>query len=293
MPAAWHLWLHGTAASPPTAKSVGDAAAHQMVANSHGSSAPYKRNVGGVTTSHTPNLSSYRPRGYGLGNGLTGALPCPPGVRAASQGTHKYRLAEHNDASQAAARSPAALLPAPPAGGSAPGEERFYTQPGNPLDARRNATTRPPRRQLPFSLMDTPETLRAKAAGRAGLTVAGYEQQQLAGTSTSASAGASAGAGADTLAAAARSALTASEAAFLAAGHDEDELLSTIQMYQRTVDDYANVPNKDAAAGVAKAKAVVADAAEKLATLRALNAKLRALAADFDARSVLKARAMA
>ena len=182
-------------------------------------------------------------------------------------------------------------------GGSAPGEELFYTQPGNPLDARRNATSRPPRRQLPFSLLDTPETLRAKAAGRAGLSVAGYEQQQLAGTTASAgsaaAAGAASGAGPGmTLAAAAHSALTAAEEAFLAAGHDEDDLMSTIQMYQRTVDDYAAVPNKDAAAGVAKAKAVVADAAAKLATLRALNAKLRALAAEFDERSVLKARAM-
>jgi hypothetical protein len=71
-------------------------------------------------------------------------------------------------------------LSRPPADGSAPGEEGFYTQPGSPLDAR-NAATRPPRRKLPFSLLDTPATLRAKEAGRAGLSMAGYEQAQLAG----------------------------------------------------------------------------------------------------------------
>jgi len=191
------------------------------------------------------------------------------------------------------ALTPRALfaLSRPPADGSAPGEEGFYTQPGSPLDAR-NAATRPPRRKLPFSLLDTPATLRAKEAGRAGLSMAGYEQAQLAG-GAGAGAGAGARAGADTLAAAARAALTADEAAFLSAGHDEDDLLATIQRFQRTADEYGAVPNKDAAAGVARAKAVVADAAAKLATLRALNAKLRRLSDDFDARSVLKAQAQA
>ena len=125
------------------------------------------------------------------------------------------------------------------------------------------------------------------------MSVTGYEQQQLAGAGAGAGARAGDSAAADTLAAATRAALTADEAAFLAAGHDEDELLATIQQFQRTVDDYATIPNKDAAAGVAKAKAVVADAAAKLATLRALNARLQALAAAFDDRSVLKAQAQA
>ncbi len=35
----------------------------------HGSSAPYKRNLGGVISTHYPNLSQYRPRAYGLNNG--------------------------------------------------------------------------------------------------------------------------------------------------------------------------------------------------------------------------------
>lgn len=74
VPAEWHLWLHGTVLEPPASRtSVGASARLAPVANSHGSSAPYTRNVGGVIAPHKPNMSSYRPRGYGLGNGLTGA----------------------------------------------------------------------------------------------------------------------------------------------------------------------------------------------------------------------------
>jgi hypothetical protein len=51
-------------------------------ANAHGSSNPYKRNLGGVITAHTPNLSNFKPRGYGVGNGLTGALIAAEPIRA-------------------------------------------------------------------------------------------------------------------------------------------------------------------------------------------------------------------
>lgn len=34
------------------------------------SDAVFERNLGGVVVEHTPNYSLYRPRGYGVGNGL-------------------------------------------------------------------------------------------------------------------------------------------------------------------------------------------------------------------------------
>ena len=39
-------------------------------ANAHGSSAPYARNLGGVINAPTPNLSQFRPRGFGLSNNV-------------------------------------------------------------------------------------------------------------------------------------------------------------------------------------------------------------------------------
>jgi hypothetical protein len=175
-------------------------------------------------------------------------------------------------------------------GGSEPFEERFYTQPGNPLSPK-NSQVRPPRRKLPFSLRDTPLTLKAKEAGRAGLSIEGYEQKLLEGefvsNGTSASAASTASPG--TFAATAHATLSAEEEKFLEAGHDEDELLTTIQNYQRIVDDYETVINKDAASGVAKAKAIVAESMENLRKLRAINAKLTALSETFDAQSVERA----
>ena len=219
------------------------------------------------------------------------------------------------------------------AGGSAPFEERFYTQPGYPTDPR-NASVRPARRRLAFTLGDTPATLRAKEAGRAGMSVEGYAQAMLAGGGPLAGGGSGASAGTlapGTFAAAARDALSAEDEAFFAAGHDEDALLATIQQYQRIVDEYAAIDNKvspkrrrraptrcdssrddcprssqspiaraptlarpacaslqTAAAGVVKAKAAVADAVAKLARLRAVSAKVAAVASDFDARSVAR-----
>lgn len=276
IPPEWHGWLHSSTTEPPTDKTVGSSHRFAPQANAHGSSAPYKRSLGGVVSAFTPNLSQFRPRGYGVGNGLTG--------------------------------------------GSKPGEELYYTQPGWPLD-KRNGSYRV-RRDLGFTIADSVPTLRAKEAARLGVTAEAYERKLLEGTGVptpdeaarmrfdAAVEGALAGkaphevdaasyaaamdagfkaAESGTFEAAVSAALTPEEEAFLDEGHDEDALLTTIGRYQRIADEYAGVPNKTAAEGAAKAKEIVADASAKLAKLRAITAKLEALEAEFDARAVAAA----
>jgi len=70
VPPEWHGWLHNVTAEPPTATTVGSTHKTEPLKNAHGSSAPYSRNLGGVITKPVPNYSQYRPRGYGLGNGI-------------------------------------------------------------------------------------------------------------------------------------------------------------------------------------------------------------------------------
>ena len=176
MPPEWHLWLHQITDEVPTSVRVHRGLGYRVLAaycrphcqrlqittgsthrtlpqaNSAGSSAPYERNLGGVVSEYTPNLSQYRPRGYGLDNGV---FP-----------------------------------------DSKPNEERYYTQPGTCELARvvcvvvlhspfthvsagwavdpRNKQ-RWPGREKRFSLLDTPLTLRAKAAARAGVSLADLE----------------------------------------------------------------------------------------------------------------------
>lgn len=118
---------------PRLQTTIGNAHKTPPLANSAGSSAPYARNLGGVIAAPTPNLSQFRPRGYGLGN---------------------------------------EVFPE-----SKPDEELYYTQPGWPLD-KRNARVAPSGRKarMPFSLRDTPLTIKARAAAKHGMSVAAYER---------------------------------------------------------------------------------------------------------------------
>lgn len=56
----------------PLQRTTGSTHKTQPIANTCGSSAPYKRNLGGVINAFNPNLSQFRPRGWGVGNGLKG-----------------------------------------------------------------------------------------------------------------------------------------------------------------------------------------------------------------------------
>jgi NADH:ubiquinone oxidoreductase subunit len=203
VPAEWHGWLHGSTNEVPTSRTTGSTHKFEPEANAHGSSAPYKRNLGGVINSHTPNLSLYRPRGYGLGNGLSG--------------------------------------------GSEPFEELYYTQPGWPLDARNKQTRQ--KRVLPFSLRDTPLSIKQKEAGRSGLALEDYSKSRALLTAAGAPEAATASQEAasqpkGTFAAAVHETLTAEEESFLAEGHDETDIMTTIGHYQRIIDEYQAVPNK-------------------------------------------------
>ncbi len=100
------------------------------------SDAPFERNLGGVVAKYTPNLTQMRSRGYGTGNGIFD--------------------------------SAVAL--------SAGEADKFYTQPGNPLDAR-NEHVRSARRA--WSLLDTAETVRARE--KAVATAAGLPASIAAG----------------------------------------------------------------------------------------------------------------
>lgn len=133
------------------------------------------------------------------------------------------------------------------AGGSKPFEELYYTQPGWPLDARNKLTRQ--KRELPFSLRDTPLTLKAKDAGRQGKALEDYSASKLLLTSAGAPEAAQASQEAaaqprGTFAAALHETLSPEEEAFLAEGHDESDMMTTIGHYQRIIDEYQAVPNK-------------------------------------------------
>lgn len=96
---------------------------------------------------------------------------------------------------------------------------------------------------------------------------------------------------AGTFAAARAEVLSPEEEAFLEEGHEEEELLATIAQYQNYVESYADVKNKDAAAGLEKALEVRDAAVAKLKKLREVNGKLEALSAKWDAASLAKASA--
>ena len=139
VPPEWHGWLHSAVHEPPTATTIGGVQRHEPLANALGSSAPFARNLGGVQSAFVPNLSQMRPRGFGLDNGM-----------GSNSGTR-----------------------------SRVNEELFYTPPGYPLasggrNRERFASAR--RARMRFSLLDTPLTLQAKGAARAGLSLDEFQR---------------------------------------------------------------------------------------------------------------------
>lgn len=134
VPPEWHSWLHHVTEEPPTATTVGSTHKTLPDAIVAGSSAPYVRNLGGVVTAPTPNLTQVRPRAFGLGNGLGPAGSAPNAEGAYTQ----------------------------------PG---FPTDPRNDsVRARPQGSGTTSRRdRLGFSLKDTPLTLEARTAARVGL----------------------------------------------------------------------------------------------------------------------------
>ncbi len=58
---------------PQPQTTVGSTHRVEPIANAHGSSAPYARNLGGVISAFLPHQTQVRPRGYGLGNGVGSA----------------------------------------------------------------------------------------------------------------------------------------------------------------------------------------------------------------------------
>lgn len=291
----WHAWMHYVTDEPPTLRTVGSVHRTAPLANAHGSSAPYARNVGGVITRPTPNGTQIRPRAYGLGNGLDW-----------------------------------------PNGGSKPNAEGYYTQPGYPTDARNGSRFVSERaKRVKFSLKDTPLTLAAKEAAKAGLSLEEYATFTdddsptkallllTGGNITAAEAkeiAAQAGPGSEllaegaagipespekkalalrlaqggtalpsdagTFAAEAASTLTPEEEALLSdpANGDLDALLAEAQRWQTTVEDYAHIRARDAQAGVKVAAAKRDAALAKAERLKAVLAKLGALEAKYAAK---------
>lgn len=116
------------------------------------------------------------------------------------------------------------------------------------MDAR-NKTTRE-KRVLPFSLRDTPLTIKAKEAGRSGKALEDYSGARAlltaAGVPSDAASASKKAAEQPkgTFAAAVHETLSPEEESFLAEGHDEADLMTTIGHYQRIVDEYQAVPSK-------------------------------------------------
>ncbi len=127
----WHAWLHHITEAPPTATTLGSTAGTPNQAIAAGSSAPYERSLGGVVTANPPPNTT-QVRPRGWGVGNgLGSDPFEP--------------------------------------------EGAYTQPGFPTDPRNPAYTPKARAaraaRLGFSLSDTPLTLAAREAARAGLSL--------------------------------------------------------------------------------------------------------------------------
>ena len=137
VPPEWHGWLHSSTKEPPTESTVGSTHKEVPLTVALGSSAPYSRNLGGVISEFTQNLSMMRPRGYGLDNG------------AGSQSGTRSKV----------------------------NEELYYTPPGYPLNSKNKSRFTSARRaRMRFSLLDTPLTLQAKGAARAGLSLDDYQK---------------------------------------------------------------------------------------------------------------------
>eukprot|EP01138_Halocafeteria_seosinensis_P016160 gb/GECG01016490.1/.p1 GENE.gb/GECG01016490.1/~~gb/GECG01016490.1/.p1 ORF type:complete len:210 (+),score=18.19 gb/GECG01016490.1/:1-630(+) len=81
VPAEWHIWLHQTTDEPPQQKDkhIGSTWRYEPDKTIYHSDAKYERNLGGVVEEHEPNNTTRRPRGYGVGNGLTGPMGSEPG----------------------------------------------------------------------------------------------------------------------------------------------------------------------------------------------------------------------
>jgi hypothetical protein len=129
--------LHSSTKEPPTSSTVGTTHREEPLTIALGSSAPYSRNLGGVISEFTQNLSMMRPRGYGLDNG------------AGSQSGNRSQI----------------------------NEELYYTPPGYPLNGKNKSRFTSTRRaRMRFSLLDTPLTLQAKGAARAGLSLDEFQK---------------------------------------------------------------------------------------------------------------------
>lgn len=69
-----------------------------------------------------------------------------------------------------------------------------------------------------------------------------------------------------------------------AAGPSESSLVEKIQQHEEIVAKYVGIRNRQAESGVERAREVIADAQAALVTLRAANAKVAAISAEFDKR---------
>jgi len=246
VPAEWHGWLHGVVDAPP-----GKYKPHPPLAIAHGSSNPYKRNLGGVVAEpHTPNLSNFRPRGYGEGNGLEGGSvageeryytqpgwamdPRNPATRRSSRAARLgFTLAD----------TPATLRARTAArAGLSPEDLERYTS--NDSEVRIALITSPSAGVS--SGAAPPDGSMAAVVAAVGLPEDPVKREFAArvagGTGHARPWSKELEAG--TFAAAVSEVLTPEEEAFLAAGHDEDDLLTAIAQYQGYIDAYARVPVK-------------------------------------------------
>lgn len=198
------------------------------------------------------------------------------------------------------------------AGGSKPGENFAYTQPGFPLDPR-NPAIRLKREPAP-ELTNSEAMRETKVASRLGMTREEYkaatnpedavflalgmgeqvrgalpkdERKMALATLAAQCTGHARSWGAvekGTFAAEAAELLSAEEEAVYYGGLSEDELAAKVAKYQLTIDEYRHVKDKSARAGVERATEERDAAIETLTTWRSAHAKLTALAAKYDAR---------
>lgn len=268
VPAEWHLWLHGTTAEPPTDRKTGSSWRNEPLANAVGSSAPYARNVGGVITAHTPNLSQYRPRGFDQANNI---FPDSQPNEELFYSQPGYPMDKRNKQ----LKQPRKLS---------------FTLRDTPLTLRDKAAARAGMTPEEYDMASDPSLparvalLAAKDALPASSPFAGLAEKLSKGDGEGHNLDYSAERRMGTFAAAKHEALSAEEEEFLEQGYEEAQLMETVAQYQRYIDDYSKIRHADANVkdGLERAAAVRDDARSKLEKLRAIESKLEKLAAKFD-----------
>lgn len=215
----------------------------------HGSSAPYKRNLGGVVSAPYPNLTQFRPRGYGMDNGIfPESKPgeelgyTQPGYPLDKRNAQRFTGRRHR-MKFSLSDTPLTL------------QAKEAARVGLTIEEYQRVTDDDSPTKALLLLGETDKaSLESLAAGGAGGPGEGVLMEAAAAIPAQPDKRAlavrlayglgPAGHEAGTFAAAASEVLSGEEEALLSAGADIEELTGEAAKYQRYIDDYADIQDR-------------------------------------------------